>query len=145
MNCLPPTRLRKKLLAVTVMLLTLHTQVAWTCNGVAEMDRAPCCGDHGLDVADRNSDCEGDPSTKLACANPLAPSGEQPLVQGSRAAEIEYEHPPDGGGHPGTAIVELADLFPSYGDPPVRLTPSDPYPTLASARLTYLKTHRLRI
>lgn len=147
MNRLPANRWKKSL-AVLAMVLMLHTQAVWACDGLVTMDQAPCCGEHGSDVMVMGHDpnCEGDLSAKASCAKPFASTVGQVLIQNPHDAGDDDGDPHGHHGHGSlVAIALLADAFPPYTGPPARVALSDPCQALALARLTYLTTLRLRI
>ncbi|MBW3566465.1 MAG: hypothetical protein KY410_00665 [Proteobacteria bacterium] len=141
------TNLLKKLSAVVAVVLMLHTQAAWACAnlGSEHAAPAPCCTEHVDMATDRMSDCD-DPSSEALCAKPFAHSASLVLSQVHDDAQDNDADTNDGGDGSGlsTAIV-FADAATVFARLDLSPHVADPYETLAPARLTYLKTLRLRI
>lgn len=141
------TNLLKKLSAVLAVVLMLHTQIAWACvnMGSDHAVPAPCCAEHMDMAADRVSDCD-DPSGEALCAKPFAQGAGLVLSQVHDDLQDNDVGTSDGGnGSSLSTAVALADLATVLARQDLSPHVADPYETLAPARLTYLKTLRLRI
>lgn len=141
------TNLLKKLSAVVAVVLMLHTQIAWACvsMGSDHAVPAPCCAEHMDMASDRMSDCD-DPSGEALCAKPFAHSASLVLSQMHDDAQGDDVDANDGGDGSGLSIaVAFADVTTVFARLDLSPHVADPYETLAPARLTYLKTLRLRI
>ena len=141
------TNLLKKLSAVVAVVLMLHTQIAWACvsMGSDHTVPAPCCAEHMDMAADRMSDCD-DPSGEALCAKPFAHSASLVLSQVHDDAQDNDVDANDGGdGSSLSTAVAFTDVATVFARLDLSPHVADPYETLAPARLTYLKTLRLRI
>ena len=141
------TNLLKKLSAVLAVVLMLHTQAAWACANLGSDHAlpAPCCTEHSAMPSDRMPECD-DPSSEALCAKPFAHSASLVLSQvhdNAQGDDVDANDGGDGGSlSTAVAFTDVATVFARLD-----LSPhvADPYETLAPARLTYLKTLRLRI